>query len=88
MARKNHPFALFCSFSAFVLVLRCLKAHVHKELYDILGSVGKKHRDPVEFVHVIGGIDTVRSSKGAEHLDCSVTIDVRQKKAKRYRKSD
>ena len=56
MARENHPFALFCSHSAFPLVIRRLKARVHKELHYILGRIGQKHRYPMEFVHVIGGI--------------------------------
>lgn len=30
--------------------------HIRKELHDILGRIGQKHRYPMEFVHVIGGI--------------------------------
>ena len=32
-------------------------------------------RYPMEFVHVIGGIDTVHRTKGAEHLGRQLQID-------------
>ena len=59
----NHPLILFCCFSAFPLIFCCLKAHVHKEPHYILGRVGQKHRDPMELVHVVRRVDTVRRSK-------------------------
>ena len=59
MARKNHPFVIILLFFAFPLVFRCLKTHVHKELHHILGRIGKKHRDPMELVHVVRRVDTV-----------------------------
>ena len=71
----NHPLILFCRFSAFPLIFCCLKAHIHKETHYILGRVGQKHRDPMELVHMIGGIDTVCRSKGAEHLNRQLQID-------------
>ena len=64
----NHPLILCCCFSAFPLIFCCLKTYIHKELDYIVGSIGKKNGDPMELVHVIGGIDTVRRAKGAEHL--------------------
>lgn len=49
----NHPLILFCCFSAFPLIFCCLKAHVHKEPHHIFGRIGKKHRDPMELVHMV-----------------------------------
>ena len=71
----NHPLILFCCFSAFPLIFCCLKTYIHKKLDYIVGSIGKKNGDPMELVHVIGGIDTVRCTEGAEHLDRQFKID-------------
>lgn len=68
-------FKLLLCFSVFSLVLCYLKAHIHKEPHHILGRVGQKHRDPMELVHTIGGINTVCRSKGAEHLGRQLQID-------------
>ena len=59
----NHPLILFCCFSAFPLIFCCLKAHIHKELYHIFGSIGQKNRYPMKLVHVVRRVDTIRRSK-------------------------
>ena len=44
---------------SFPLIFRCLKAHIHKELHHVVGRVGKKHRYPMEFIHMICRVDSV-----------------------------
>ena len=66
-AKKEPPLAVLLFF-ALNFSFGCLKAHVHEEPYHIVGSFGKKHRYPMELVHVIGGIYTVRRTKRAEHF--------------------
>ena len=65
--QSNHP---TCSGFSLVIIIAfaelfsclifcCLKAYVYKELHHIIGRIGKKHRDPMKFVHVICRVDTV-----------------------------
>ena len=51
------------------------KTHVHKKLHNVVGRVEQKHRDPMKFVHLIGGINTVRRAERAEHLGRQLQID-------------
>ena len=67
--------ALFCSCSVFPLVLRRLITRVHKELHDIIGRIGKKHRYPMKLVHVIRRIDSVIRTERAEHFCRELEID-------------
>ena len=62
---------LFC----FLLGACDLKASVHKELHHVIGRVRQKHRDPMQLVHVIGGIDTLGSTKGAKHFARQLEVD-------------
>ena len=91
MARENHPFTLFSCPLAFPFVLCRLKTHVYKELHHIIGRVGQKNRDPMELVHMVCGIYTIRRTKRAEHLGRELEIHnvdnlvaIKAKLAQRY----
>jgi hypothetical protein len=71
----NHPFTLFSCFFAFPLVPRCLKAYVYEELYYIIGRIGEKHGDPMLFIHMVRGINSVRRAERTEHLGRKLEID-------------
>ena len=62
-------------FPRFRLRLRRLKADVRQERDHVVGRVGKKHRDPVQLVHVVGGIDAVGRAEGAEHFGRQLQVD-------------
>ena len=45
-----------------------LEAHACEKPRRVRWGVGEKHRDPMQLVHVVGGIHAVRRPKGAEHF--------------------
>ena len=55
--------------------LGCLKADVYKKAYHVIGRVGEENRDPMELIHMVGGVYAVSRAEGAEHLGRQFQID-------------
>ena len=55
-------------FVFFLGCFGCLKAHICKELHHVIGCVGKKHRNPMELVHVVRRVYAIGCTERSEHL--------------------